>query len=118
VDLCVHWVILIVLKVDMAMAMMEMPMAMNHFDLLGVEISDFCVKALMMSKKFSRLLSIVARQTSVTDLVIARFLMLVQKLIVYFGNQVLGIEYGGKIEGESYMNVYGSGRVTANVFEE
>ena len=32
--------------------------------------------------------------------------MLVQKLIVYFDNQVLGIEYGGKIEGESYMNVF------------
>ncbi len=63
------WVILMVLKVDMAMAAIEMQMAMKHFCQLGVEISDFSGGALIMSQKSSSKLSIVTRLLSVTDLV-------------------------------------------------
>ncbi len=59
-----------VFKVDMAMATMEIPMAMNCFGLLGVEISNFCGSTLMMSRKSSKEPSMMARLTSVTDLVI------------------------------------------------
>jgi hypothetical protein len=52
------WVILIVLKVDMAMAAMEMPIAINRS------------RALMMLRKSSSDPSMIYKLTSVTDLVI------------------------------------------------
>jgi hypothetical protein len=64
-------VIRTVLKADMAMAAMEMLMAMNCFGQPGIEISHFCGNALIMSCKSSRLPSMVDRLTSVTDLVMA-----------------------------------------------
>jgi hypothetical protein len=39
-----------VLKADIAMAAMEMPMVINRFGLPGIEITDFCGSALMMSR--------------------------------------------------------------------
>jgi hypothetical protein len=54
----------------MAMAAIEMLMAMKHFGQPGIEISDFCGSALMMSQKSSSEPSMMARLTSVTDLVI------------------------------------------------
>ena len=63
------WVILTVLNVDMAMAAIDMPRAMNCFGLPGIEISVFCGKALMMSRKSSNDPSKMARLTSVTDFV-------------------------------------------------
>ncbi len=62
--------ILTVLKVDMAMAAIEIPIAINRFGQPGIEISDFCGSALMMSRKSSSEPSIMARLTSVTDFVI------------------------------------------------
>ncbi len=61
--------ILMVLNVDMAMAAMEMPMAINCFGRLGVEISALWGSALIMSRKSSSELSIIERLTSVTDFV-------------------------------------------------
>jgi len=63
------WVILTVLKVGMAMAGIEMPMVMKRFGRPGVEISYFLGRALIMSRKSSCDPSMVARLTSVTDLV-------------------------------------------------
>ena len=40
-DVSFSWVILTVLKVDMAMAAIEMPMAIKRFGRPGVEISVF-----------------------------------------------------------------------------
>ncbi len=54
----------------MAMAAMEIPMAIKRFGRPGVEISDFCGKALMMSRNSSNDPSMMERLTSVTDLVI------------------------------------------------
>ncbi len=65
-----NWVILTVLKVDMAMAAIEMPSAMNHFGLPGVEISVFLGNAFMMSRKSSSDPSMMARLMSVMDFVI------------------------------------------------
>ncbi len=65
-----NYVILTVLKVDMAMAEIEMPSAMNHFGLPGIEISIFWGSALMMLRKSSSDPSMIARLTSVTDFVI------------------------------------------------
>ncbi len=48
-----NWVILTVLKVDMAMAAIDMLIAMNCFGLPGVDISVFWGSALMMSRKSS-----------------------------------------------------------------
>ncbi len=64
------WVILTVLKVDMAMAAIEIPRAINRFGQPGVEISVFWGKAFMMSQKSSSDPSMMARLTSVMDLVI------------------------------------------------
>ncbi len=61
--------ILAVLKVDMAMAAIEMPLAIKHFGRPGDKISDFCGSTLIMSLKSSSELSMVAKLTSVTDLV-------------------------------------------------
>jgi hypothetical protein len=66
-----------VLKVNMAMAAMEMPIAMNHFGMPGINISDFCGSALIMSRKSSRLLLMVARLTSVTVSVMYHIMILV-----------------------------------------
>jgi hypothetical protein len=65
-------VILTVLKVDMAMTMaaIEIPMVINHFNRPSIEISDFCGSALIMSWKSSWEPAMIARLTSVTDLVI------------------------------------------------
>jgi hypothetical protein len=63
-------VILTVLKVDMAMAAMEMPIAMKRFGRPGVEISVFCGKAFMMLRNSSSDPLMMERLTSVTDLVI------------------------------------------------
>jgi hypothetical protein len=65
------WVIRTVLKVNMAIAMMEMPMVINLFGLPGTEISDFWERALMMSQNSSNKVSMVARLMSVTYLVMA-----------------------------------------------
>ncbi len=54
----------------MAMAAIEMLMAMKHFGWPGDEISDFCGSALIMSLKSSNELSMVARLTLVTDFII------------------------------------------------
>jgi hypothetical protein len=59
-----------VLKVDMAMAAMEIPMAMNRFGVPGIEISNFCGSALIMSRKSSKEPSMMVRLMSVMDLVI------------------------------------------------
>ena len=63
-------VILTVLKVDMAMAAMEIPMAIKRFERPGVEISVFWGRALIMSWNYSSNPSMMERLTSVTDLVI------------------------------------------------
>ncbi len=63
------WVILMVLKVDMAMAAMKIPMVMKHFGLPCIEISDFWGSALMMPQKSSREPSMIDRLTSVTNFV-------------------------------------------------
>jgi hypothetical protein len=65
-----NWVILTVLKVVMAMAAIDMPIAMNRFGLPGIEISVFWGSALMMSRKSSSDPSMITRLTSVTDFVI------------------------------------------------
>jgi hypothetical protein len=65
-----NWVIQMVLKVDMAMVAIEMPMSIKHFGQPGVEIFDFCGRALIICQKSSRELLIMARLTSVTNLVI------------------------------------------------
>jgi hypothetical protein len=52
------------------MAAIEIPMAIKCFGQSGIEISDFCGSALMMSQKSSREPAMIARLTSVTDLVI------------------------------------------------
>ncbi len=63
-------VILTVLKVDMAMATMEIPMAIKRFGRPSIEISVFWGRALMMSRNSSNDPSMMERLTSVTDLVI------------------------------------------------
>ncbi len=60
----------VVLNVDMAMAAIEIPMAMKCFGQPGIDLSDFCGSALMMSQKSSSEPSMMARLMSVTDLVI------------------------------------------------
>ncbi len=62
--------ILTVLKVDIAIAVIEMPMAIKHFGWPGDEISDFCGSAIMISLKSSSEHSMVARLTLATDFVI------------------------------------------------
>ncbi len=59
-----------VLNVDMVMAAMEIPMAINRFGHLGVEISTLWGSALIKLQKSSSKLLIIERLTSVTDLVI------------------------------------------------
>jgi hypothetical protein len=59
-----NWVILTVLKVDMAMAAIAMLNAMNRFGLPGVDISVFWGSALMMSRKSSSDPSMIARLMS------------------------------------------------------
>ncbi len=44
-------------------------MVIKHFGLPGVEISNFCGRALIMSRKSSSKPSMIARLTPVTDLV-------------------------------------------------
>jgi hypothetical protein len=51
------------------MAAMDILMAMKCFGQPGIEISDFCGSALMMSRKSSREPSMMARLTSVTDFI-------------------------------------------------
>ncbi len=51
------------------MDMMEIPMAMKCFGHPGIEIFDFCGSALMMSRKSSREPSMMARLTSMMDIV-------------------------------------------------
>jgi len=51
------------------MAVMEIPMAMNVFGQPGIDISDFCGRALIISRKSSKEPSMMARLTSVMDLV-------------------------------------------------
>lgn len=63
--------ILTVLKEESAIAMIEMPIPMNHFGQPGIKIFVVYVRALMMSWKSSRLDSIIIRLTSVSDLVMA-----------------------------------------------
>ncbi len=65
-----NWVILTVLKEDMAMVAIDMPIAMNRFGLPGIDISVFWGSAVMMSWKSSSDPSMIARLTSVTDFVI------------------------------------------------
>ena len=103
------WVILTVLKVDMAMAAIKMPMAINIFGRPGVEISIFWGSAFMMSRKSSsdasmaRLTSV----TSVTDFVIdlKGSLFFFQQLIVNSGDGLLGVEYGGEVEKDAFVDV-------------
>ncbi len=64
------WVICTMLKVDIAMAAIDMPMAMNLLGLPGVEISILCGSALIMSRKSSSDPLMMARPMSVMDLVI------------------------------------------------
>jgi hypothetical protein len=54
----------------MAIDAIEMQIAMNLFGLPGIEISVFCGSAFMISRKSSNDPSMIARLTSVTDLVI------------------------------------------------
>jgi hypothetical protein len=54
----------------MAMAAIEMPSAMNHLGLPGIEISVFWGNTFMMSRNSSSNPSMMARLTSVTDFVI------------------------------------------------
>jgi hypothetical protein len=63
-------VIRTVLKLDMEMAAMEILIVMKRFGRPGVEISDFCGSALIMSRKSSSEPLIMAKLTSVTNLVI------------------------------------------------
>jgi hypothetical protein len=63
-------VIRTVLKLVMAMAAMEILIVMKHFGRPGVEISDFCGSTLIMSRKSSSEPLIMAKLTSVTNLVI------------------------------------------------
>jgi hypothetical protein len=51
----------------MAMATIEIPMVIKCFGWPGIEISNFCESALIMSWKSSREPSMIARLTSVTD---------------------------------------------------
>ncbi len=59
-----------VLNVDMAMTAIEMPMAVNHLGLPGVEISILRGNALVMYWKSFSDPSMMARLRSVTDLVL------------------------------------------------
>ncbi len=52
------------------MAAMEIPMAINSFGLPGIVITNFCGSAMMISQKSSSDPLMMARLTSVTDLVI------------------------------------------------
>jgi hypothetical protein len=63
-------VILTVLKVDMAMAAIEIPIAIKPLGQPGLEFSNCCESALMISQKSSREPLMIARLTTVTDLVI------------------------------------------------
>ena len=102
----------------MAMAAMEIPMAIKRFGRPGVEISVFCGKALIMSRNSSSDPSMMERLTSVTDFLIEWFIVLSQSLVVNSGDGLFGVKNGREVERDSYVDVRRGGCIFANVFEK
>ena len=102
------WVILTVLKVDMAMAAIKMPMAINILGDPALKSPSFGQRFYDVAEVFQRSFNGQADVSDVSDGFCNRFerlLMLFQKLIVNSGDGLLGVEYGGKVEKDAYVDV-------------